>query len=125
MVVTSRVARTQQEFALVPTGVAMRSLLDGSGSPAGRAPIQCDYCISDQNVQDFAASGPTAGTLQAPRQPPSPPSSCGCRGRRRSLDHLEAAVVAVDRLAAVVVVEEVVVGKGLRCQMDLLAQTTC
>ena len=37
----------------------MRSLLDGCIPPEQRAQIQLDYSISDQDVIDFSASGPS------------------------------------------------------------------
>ena len=67
----------------------MRSLLDGSIPVAQRTQIQKDYYISDQDLQDFADSGPsTAATTRRPttggkrpRRRPLPASPAGSRRR--------------------------------------------
>ena len=66
----------------------MRSLLDGSIPVAQRRQIQKDYHISDQDLQDFAASGPSTTTnrprpttgQKRPRRRPLPPFPAGSRG---------------------------------------------
>ncbi|XP_068741640.1 protein no-on-transient A-like [Montipora capricornis] len=74
----------------------MRSLLDGSVPVAQRAQLQKNYHISDQDLQDFPASGPSTAcgsrpmTVQKrPRRrplPPSPAHNRGSTGRGRGGD---------------------------------------
>ena len=68
----------------------MRSLLDGSIPVSQRRQIQKDYHISDRDLQDFAASGPSTTTTnhprpttgqKRPRRRPLPPFPAGSGGR--------------------------------------------